>query len=298
LDPVSSLQVGSALLLNLGFAWVVGSWLARRWLRAAACDGEFRDSLRRLDMLAAALAALASAGAVWAATAIMAGVPLGQAGGMLWTMLSATDYGRAGCITVGAMAALAGRRAWRSGESRRDISAMLLIALFGLTRASMGHAGEGGIWTVTLAAEVLHLAAVGVWTGVVIVSGWFILGEARIDGRIGLASRHYLDAMSHAALVAVAVIIGTGLYNAWDRVGAVEHLFDSQYGLTLLAKVVLVGCALTLGGYNKFIGLPAAARSIAGVRTVRRVLKVETVLLVGALTAAALLTTLQPPTAG
>lgn len=98
-------------------------------------------------------------------------------------------------------------------------------------------------------------------------------------------------------MLAVVAIAATGIYSAWHRVGSSEHLVHTTYGITLLVKVALVLLAIALGGYNKFLGLPAASRSLRGVTLVRVVLQVETLLLLGALFAAAILTTQQPPTA-
>ena len=59
MDAVSLLQVGTALLLNLGFAWLVGSWFARYWLRwNGHSRSEFEPALRELDLWAAGLTAL------------------------------------------------------------------------------------------------------------------------------------------------------------------------------------------------------------------------------------------------
>jgi putative copper resistance protein D len=161
----------------------------------------------------------------------------------------------------------------------------------------MGHAGEEGFWTTTLAAEAIHFFAIGLWTGAVLVSAWFSLSEARIRAfEVGAADR-YLDLMSQAAMVAVIGIVITGIYSSWHRVGTPDHLLHTFYGMTLMVKVALVLVAVALGGYNKFIGLPAASRSHHGVGLVRTALQIESFLLLGALFAAAILTSQQPPTA-
>jgi putative copper resistance protein D len=261
-------------------------------MRASGVD-DFEPALRTADQAAAALAVLASMSALLAATAVMGGGGLRQAWTMLWTMLSSTDYGRAGGVTVFAMLGLLLVR--RAGAS--DALAALALAVFAVTRASMGHAGEDGFWTMVMAAEAGHYGAIGVWTGAVMVSGWFVLDGARIAAVPVRASDEYLQLMSRAAMVAVAAIVGTGIYSGWQRVGTPQHLVDTAYGTTLLVKVALVLGAIALGGYNKFAGLAAASRSPHGIRRVRAVLRVETLLLLGALVAAAALTSQQPPTA-
>jgi putative copper resistance protein D len=298
MDAVSLLQVGSALLLNLGFAWLVGSWFARHWMRSSGVSAnDFEPALRKLDLAAAGLSAVGSASALLAATAVMGGVGLREACPMFWTMISATDYGRAGFVTTLAMTVLLFVRLSSRVGYGTNIAVAALLTVFAVTRASMGHAGEGGFWTVALAAEAAHFSAIGLWTGAVVVSGWFVLNDARVNAFAVHATDKYLEMMSQAAMLAVVAIIGTGIYSAWHRVGTTEHLLNTAYGMTLLAKVGLVLAAIALGGYNKFVGLPAASRSPRGIGLVRVVLKFETILLLGAVLAAAALTSQQPPTA-
>ena len=292
------LQVSSALLLNLGFTWLVGSWFARYWLRSSGVDHDhFEPALRKLDLMAAAISAVASASALLSATAIMGGVGLREACPMFWMMVSTTDYGHAGCAIIVAMLVLFFVRLVGGVGRSSDIAVVLLLAVFSAIRASMGHAGEEGFWTIPLAVEAIHFFAIGLWTGAVMVSGWFVLHETRIRTFDTGSIDQYLELMSQAAMLAVVAIVATGIYSAWHRVGSSEHLVHTTYGITLLVKVALVLLAIALGGYNKFLGLPAASRSLRGVTLVRVVLQVETLLLLGALLAAAILTTQQPPTA-
>jgi putative copper resistance protein D len=297
-DAVSLLQVVSAFLLNLGFTWLAGAWCARRWMRAnGASPHDVEPALRRLDLSAAGWGGASGAAGLLAATAIMGGVGLREAWPMLWMMLTGTDYGRAGCVTVAAMAALFILRSVVAAGRASDAGAALVLTLFTLTRASMGHAGEEGYWSLALAAEALHYAAIAIWTGAVLVSGWFVLADTRIGaGGVG-AQDAYLNRMSQAALAAVIAIAVTGVYSAWRRVGTAEHLLHTPYGAILLAKVTLVMTAIALGGYNKLAGLPAASRSQRGLLRVRAVLRLESAVLLGALLAASVLITQQPPTA-
>lgn len=298
MDAVWLLQTGSAFLTNASFAWLAGAWFARRWLQSSgASRGSFEPALGRADVLASALCVAASTVALWAATAVMAGVGLREAWPMFNTMLSSTDYGRAGCITILAMLVLLALR-WAAKAGRAgELAAAAALLAFALTRAAMGHAGESGLWTAALAAEAIHLVAIGVWTGAVLLSAWFSLNESRLMRGGAGSSGRYLALMSDASLAAVTAIFASGLYSAWLRVGSAQALFHSAYGGTLLGKVALVLVAIALGAYNKFVGMPSAARAHAGVRWVRAILRVESGVLLAALLAAAMLTAQQPPAA-
>ncbi|THC39701.1 CopD family protein [Massilia sp. Mn16-1_5] len=295
MDRVALLQVTSVWLVDFGFAWLVGSWFARRWLQAAYVPAaSYQGSLRQLDLAAAGLVMASSAAAFWAATAVMGGFQLAEAGPMLWTMLATTSLGHAGAVGLAAIALLLLCRLIHRPGRAADGAVLLLLVVFTVTRASMGHAGEQGFLSMPLAAESIHLFAIALWVGMVMVSGWFVLDRAEVD-RPKMSA--YLDAMSNAAMVAVTAIVATGLYSAWHRVGTAEHLVGTDYGITLLVKVVLVVFAIALGGYNKFFGLPAAGSSAEGQRTVRFVLRLEAVAVLGALAAAAFLVSQQPPSA-
>jgi putative copper resistance protein D len=296
MDVVSLLQVGSAFLLNLGFTWLVGSFFARYWMHAnRAARHEFEAGLRWLDLWAAGLTVLASALALLIATAVMGDVGLREACPMFWMMLTSTDYGHAGGLIILAMLVLLALR-WSGGTGRAsDIGVAVALTVFAITRASMGHAGEEGLLSLVLMAEALHYAAIGLWTGAVLVSAWFALSDSRIVCTAAGGHDRYLDLMSQAAMLAVAVIFATGVYSAWHRVGSAGHLQHTFYGVILLVKVALVLVAIALGGYNKFWGLPAASRSATGLRRVRTALRIESAVLIAAVLAASILISQQPP---
>ena len=293
-DAVWLLQVGSAFLLNSGFSWLAGSWCARRWLPVGADrPAAFEARMRMLDMLAAGVAIAAGGLSLLAATAVMGGTGLREACVMFWMMATTTAYGWSGCIAIAALAAVLALRCVPCLPPVGELAVLLGMCLFAVTRSSMGHAGEQGLWSLSMAAESIHLSAISVWAGVVAVSGLLVL-QVRWEMD---AMNRYLNWMSHAATAALAAIAVTGIYSGWHRVGSTENLIYTVYGMTLLSKVALVLVAIAIGGYNKFIGLPAASRSPDGVAAVRLALRIETVLLLGAILAAAILTSQQPPTA-
>ncbi|MFT5532501.1 MAG: putative copper resistance protein D [Burkholderiaceae bacterium] len=298
MDPTGLVQTGSALLLNSGFAWLVGSWFARLWVQSGeTANSDVQSPLRWPDTVAAGLSLVGCIASLWAATAVMAGSGLIAAGTMLWPMLSATDYGHAGSLTVALMSLIFALRLYPSNHHRSQrFAVLILLATFAATRASMGHAGEAGLWSIAMAVETVHLWSIGLWAGVVAVSGWQVLSIAT-RAKLNIDDRYYLERMSRAAMYAVIAIAASGLYNSWLRVGTLENLQDTSYGITLLVKIALVVVAIVLGGYNKYIGLPAAVRSPQAQKHVRTVLQIESLVLFGVLAAAAILTAQQPPSA-
>jgi putative copper resistance protein D len=108
--------------------------------------------------------------------------------------------------------------------------------------------------------------------------------------------------MSDWASAALAGILATGAYNAWRVLGSPRDLVDLEYGHVLVFKLCFVMLAVALGGFNKFVGLPAslAARTPsasvqAGLRRVVTILRLESIALLLVLIAAAVLANNAPP---
>src|SRR5262249_55189379 len=58
------------------------------------------------------------------------------------------------------------------------------------------------------------------------------------------------------ASLALTVVLVSGLYNAWLRVGTVQALVTTLYGRTLLVKLLLVLPLLILGALNHSLSVP------------------------------------------
>lgn len=272
MTPIGLLQAGATLALNAGFAWLIGSLLARRWL-----GGSNSRLLDRTDIVASVACMAGSLLALWVATALMGEVGLSEALAMLPAVLVQTAYGQAGLagmVIAGVMVAVP-HRYWRVR--------VLLLALFALARASTSHAGEHGLASIAVGVEWMHLVLVGVWLGGVGVAAWVVRPMPAT----------YLASLSTAATVALGGIVATGLFNVFQRIAAVDQMVSDPYGVALTVKLVLFAGAAGLGAYNRFVGFPRAlggqpARALL-------VLRIESLVLLAALAAAAVLVSTQPP---
>jgi putative copper resistance protein D len=300
MSAASLLQISSAFLVNACFALVVGTLTARIWLQASA--GQVRHAvvvgaLHRIELAATGLALAAVVLSFWAAAAVMMGGELGAAAAMIWTMAVQTGYGQAGLAGLTILVAVAGLSAFARRSTTTDFASGLLLVAFAASRASVSHAGEGGMLTLNLAVEWVHLLLIALWLGGVAIAAWLVVPMAYSAIRPGLTINRYLTLLSHAATVALVGIFATGVYNAWQRVGSVQNVMGNTYGTALLVKLAFIGLAVALGGYNKLYGFPALMKSPVASRRVVAVLRVESFLLLGALAAAAVLTSQQPPMA-
>lgn len=284
------LQMACVALLNGAFAWLIGSVLARIWIGGANQGALLAAAivLRRIEARALWLALIAAAVSLWSAAALMAGVPLSDAAMPLWQMLAGTAYGHAGIVGLLALACAGLLLAFR-----RRALALLLLLVFACSRAALSHAAEAGLLSVALLLDWLHLVLIGVWVGSVLVAAWVVLPA--MASRRGAIDTDYLLTLSRWATFAVAGIFVTGVYNALLHISSPADLQGNAYGMALVIKLAFVFTAAALGGYNRYLGFPAAMAAGGSPSAAMLVLRIESFFLLGALVTAAFLTAQAPP---
>jgi uncharacterized membrane protein len=134
----------------------------------------------------------------------------------------------------------------------------------------------------------VHLLAAGVWIGGLAALLVLLPGLGR-DQRVRAVRR-----FSFTAALALAAMVITGTVLALTEVGSWAALFSTGYGQLVLLKVGLLACLACLGALNRYRNVPAAGRSVSGLRAVSRV---EVAVGATALLAAATLSGLAPPSA-
>lgn len=120
-------------------------------------------------------------------------------------------------------------------------------AALAITWSMAGHSATGDLTALALGSDVVHLVAMAVWLG-----GLVMLVLALLPARDPAALRAAVPAFSRGAAVSVAALVVTGLFQTWRQVRTLPALVETQFGLLLLAKAVVVLVIL---------GLAAAARS-------------------------------------
>ena len=303
LQPVLRLLTA---LLNLAVAVLTGASACRWWLArdASAWAAARRSPVRKAACAGAALALAANLVLLWLESAAMAEVPASQAAGATWTMLSATHLGRAWTIGMAGLALAAAGAFIRSERPAPAQLSLAALAVFWYTRSMVSHAASEGDFSLPLLADWLHGGLTSLWLGEVLLAGAVMLTVARdmagIDRRARAA---YVGALSNSATIALAGIFITGLYAAWRNLGGFGQLLGNPYGKTLLAKLLLVGAAATLGGVNRFFVMPPwLARESAGQPAAdglplrfRHILWIEALVLVAVVVLAAWLASTPPP---
>jgi copper transport protein len=160
---------------------------------------------------------------------------LGSGWGAAWTL-------QASAVALLAVGLLVARgRSPRWGWLLAGAAGVLMAV--GVARA--GHAVEGGAWTV--AVLTLHACAAAVWAGGLAI---LVLGVLPATRKARTLLPRVVDAFSPVALTAVGILIATGVFNSWDRVGGPAALFGSTFGRVLLFKLLLFAGAAALGFHN------------------------------------------------
>jgi putative copper resistance protein D len=293
-------------LLNLAVAALAGAAAAHLWLghTVSGWSAARRRPVRRAALAGAAVALSTNAVLLWLESALMAEVPVAQAAGATYAMLSATHLGLAWSI---GMVGLAGAAAAACMRSERRLPALLTLAglgVFWYTRSMVSHAAGEGDFSAPLLADWVHLGLVSLWVGEVLLAGTVML---RACDQMGSADRRaraaYVASLSSSATFALAGIFLTGLYASWRNLGGFGNLFGNPYGNTLTAKLLLVAIAAMLGGINRFFVMPPwLARESAGnaalpllAKRFRYILWIEALVLVVVVALAAWLASTSPP---
>lgn len=294
-------QVAATALINISFAWIVGVLASRFWLLKQTAAWQ-QSVVKRLSSAMVAGLLFCAAGiflSLWTESAMMGDVAWLEAWPACVQMMTTTHYGHAGVAAL-ALLALAMVVHWLLDRPDAGMayvgSIATLVLLVAAARVTIGHAFEHGPFSVAVAVEWLHLLLMALWAGIVFVAGWFVLPYVLTNEATPSKERTaYLASMSDWAAVALAGILATGAYNAYRVLNSPRDLVEVDYGNALLFKVALVLVAIALGGFNKFVGLPAADASQTGLRKVITVLRIESIALLLVLIAAAVLTSSAPP---
>ncbi|MET0963895.1 MAG: CopD family protein [Noviherbaspirillum sp.] len=300
-------QTAATVLINASLAWIAGVLASRLWLLHQNAQWQ-KIAVERLSPAMATGLLACAAGlflSLWTESAAMGDVAWLDAWPAFTQMLGSTHYGRAGAAAAALLAA-AMLAHWRLRGAAAGLgyvgSITLLLLLVFAARVAIGHAYEHGPLSVAVLVEWLHLLFMSLWTGIVFAAGWLVLPHALAHEASPTRERAaYLGSMSRWATAALAGILATGAYNAWRVLGSPRELIDADYGRVVLAKLCLVAAAMALGSFNRFHGLPAAlaphaapGKAQRALGTVIAVLRVESLVLLLVLAAAALLTNSAP----
>ena len=192
-------------------------------------------------------------------------------------------------------------------QPRRTVAALLALAgALGAAAAVLvfpgaaGHAGQTAPRGLSVLLDWLHLVSGSLWLGGLI--GLLILWRALPAARRVAGLTVCVPRFSNVAFVSVLVLLGTGIGATVLHLPVLAALWQTSYGKVILIKIGILAATLPLAAINLLRNKPklvAAGETPAlgerPARLLRGLVGGEATLIVGAVFAAALLSSLAPP---
>jgi copper transport protein len=160
-----------------------------------------------------------------------------------------------------------------------------------------GHAAQTSPRGLAIALDWLHLASGAIWVGglVGLLVLWRSLSVAtRVAGLVIAVPR-----FSAVALGSVIVLAGSGTWASILHLPTLASLWQTSYGQAILVKIALLAAAILLASFNLLRTRPGlradGAVAVGSARLLRQLVSGEVMLVSGAVLAAAVLSSLPPP---
>ncbi len=168
--------------------------------------------------------------------------------------------------------------------TKRGSFAVGLVGLIGvfLSNSLNGHAWTAGNRLVTIAADIVHQAAVAVWAGGLVA---LLVAMRAVADPTPLVKK-----FSSVALRAVGLVVLTGAWASYVQVGSVQSAIDTRFGNFVIFKIVAVLVMIGLGFLHRQRLQQATVKAVSG-----RGIGVEAVIAIVVLGLTASLTGAVPP---
>ncbi|HST25647.1 MAG TPA: copper resistance protein CopC [Gaiellaceae bacterium] len=193
---------------------------------------------------------------------------------------------------------------------RRQRSTAGLLSLWGALAAAAaaiavpaltGHAPQTPPKGLSTILDWIHLSAGSLWLGGLIgllILWWTFGRERRIAGLAVTVPR-----FSHVALGSVLLIIGSGVWATFIHLPTLSSLWQTSYGDAIIAKIALLVTAMAVASGNLLRTRPRLQRAhelaadvgVSAGKLLRGLVGTEVLLVLGALFAAGILSSLPPP---
>lgn len=187
---------------------------------------------------------------------------------LLWRYLTMTQSGHVSLARLAYAVVLLLMTWWlrRSEGSAREARWLAALALpLVASRSLMSHAVAVRDNTVIIvAADAVHSIAVAAWSGGLLALWRVVFVGARPWHQPLSWLTESVERFSRLALVSVALLLVTGVYQSWVHVGALDLFLKTDYGNVLLLKLFLLVVMLGYGALNFFSTRRLLAHSAQG----------------------------------
>jgi copper transport protein len=126
------------------------------------------------------------------------------------------------------------------------VLALLLAATPGLA----GHAISGRWATAAVFADTIHVLAMALWLG-----GLVVLAVVTLTRHASLQARDAVERFSRLALACIIALVVTGAFQTWRQVGSLDALRTTDFGRILVVKLVLVALVIVFAAFSREIVL-------------------------------------------
>ena len=293
-------------LLLCGLTVALGGVLAIWWLILPAArtlsvplDRDLLATVANLIALGALAATVATAcdffvqGAEIENQTVFGGVDLA----LVWRFATGTTVGQLDLLRGALLLLTAVAVRFVPGWWKWSITGLLALGALIATALVSHAAAQPDNRTAFILCQVLHLAAVTAWMGVLLhlfAARRYLLRPLAVP-LLGEIVRRF----SPLALTATSLLALTGVIAAWRFLQSTGALFTSAYGLTLLVKLALLTPALAAGCINYRVLRPALLAPPADVlpllQRFGRMLELEVTAGVLVITVAGILASVSPP---
>jgi copper transport protein len=173
--------------------------------------------------------------------------------------------------------------AWRLVPWAKYLVLACIVTTIGTVSFS-GHAYSQNPRWLSVALDMVHFSAVGVWIGAVILFAIDRVAWLRNEGESAQAVAWF----SRMAGFAVPIIVITGVAQAWLMMDGLGNTASTEYGRTLIVKTLLVALVVALGALSR----KALRRS--GPRSLQQIVSIEAIIVVAVIAITASLVALPP----
>ena len=133
-------------------------------------------------------------------------------------------------------------------STRWRASAAALAAGVILTVSLAGHADVGAFVPIAVVADAVHLSAMSLWVGGLVVLAVAALALCDLDELDRVVPR-----FSQLALGCVCALIVTGAYQTWRQVGGLEAFKHTDFGQLLIIKLAIFVLLLIVAARSRSI---------------------------------------------
>ncbi|MET7399995.1 copper resistance protein CopC [Dactylosporangium sp. NPDC005572] len=160
-----------------------------------------------------------------------------------------TPFGAAHLIRLAVIAAVALllRPVIAGRAGKIDQTLLVILGIVGLaTWPISGHPSASPVPTLTVVADVAHLAAMSVWLGGLVMLFGFLLRQANTRELSAI-----VPVWSGWALFAITVLVLAGTAQALVEIGTLDALTGTTYGRLVIAKVALLAIIIGIAAYSR-----------------------------------------------